>query len=255
MAGPQCHAQTLSRNVIIYFLGWLDLHLHDVVGYHASKDWMSKSIGNLTLPIQIIIPWLQHYMCDSRWEQLFAAFLNWIKLILALLQPSCDRGSYGTRGAHHMIHLPRPWIQVKIITNTFQPMPGFILRHDPKHFVLFLNYNNFNRFLLSVNTIQCTCLTILMKCCYIVCVQVPSKPSCLHMSGSREWQVFHLIVSSYHGVEIIARSFTRANNEYCGATLKSLYSVLVMLYGLKHGSFSGHLKKLINSNANPKYTN
>ena len=41
------------------FMGWLNLCLHDLVGYRASEDWKSKSIGNLTLPIQIITPWFK----------------------------------------------------------------------------------------------------------------------------------------------------------------------------------------------------
>ena len=46
---------SISKRTYV-FLGWLNLRLHDLVGYRAAEDWKSKSIGSLTLPIQIITP-------------------------------------------------------------------------------------------------------------------------------------------------------------------------------------------------------
>ena len=36
------------------FLGWLNLRLHNLVGYRVCEDWKSKSISSLMVPIQII---------------------------------------------------------------------------------------------------------------------------------------------------------------------------------------------------------
>jgi hypothetical protein len=200
VAWPQCPAQTPSCNVFIYF--WVGLNractiwssiMHLKIGRASPSaisccpfklSFLDSNIACVTIGESSCLP-------PSSTE----SNLYWRCYSLRAIEGSC-----GILGARHTIHLPHPRIQMKITTNTFQPMPGFILFHDPKHFVLFLNYNNFNRFLLSVITIQYTSLTLLIKCCYIVCVQVSSKPFCLPMSSSRGWQVFHLIVSSYLGV-------------------------------------------------------
>ena len=73
----------LKRNYL--FLGWLSSRLHDLVGYRASEDWKTKSIGSLMLPIQIITSWFKYCPCKTRQEELFAAFLSWIKLRSMLL--------------------------------------------------------------------------------------------------------------------------------------------------------------------------
>jgi hypothetical protein len=49
------HTNSISKHSYV-FLGWLNSRMYDLVGYHASEDWKSKSIGSLTLPIQITTP-------------------------------------------------------------------------------------------------------------------------------------------------------------------------------------------------------
>ena len=50
----QCGGTLVSRTNSIskcnyLILGWLNLRLHDLVGYRAFENWKSKSINSLTL--------------------------------------------------------------------------------------------------------------------------------------------------------------------------------------------------------------
>jgi hypothetical protein len=52
------YTNSISKHNYLY-LGWLNSCMHDFVRYYAFEDWKSKSIGNLTMPIQIITPWFK----------------------------------------------------------------------------------------------------------------------------------------------------------------------------------------------------
>lgn len=90
VAGPVSCTNSISKCRYINF--WVGLiHAYMICSRcRACEDWKSKSISNLTTTLSeveaFMTSWFKNCMCNSRWEQLFVAFLNLIGLILMLLQ-------------------------------------------------------------------------------------------------------------------------------------------------------------------------
>ena len=98
-----CTNSISKRNDL--FLGWLNSHLHNLIRYHAI--WGSKEQVHRQSHVahSNYHSWFIYCMCNSWRMQLLAAFLDWIGLILTLLQPVCERQGHVDPWSHHTVHI------------------------------------------------------------------------------------------------------------------------------------------------------